>query len=255
MKKQISTEPSQLEHHLQQFTDDHPIMQWLEKYGKILLISAAACLVVLFAIYRISSSNTAKAEADYLEATQQYALFQKKDDKAAFEKLQAILNRRPELHPKYDGLIAQTLLNRNDPQAAEPFIALLFSRLSNDHVPFYETFASISLLISQGNYPEALAQSKELQQTLLKNATIAKQERTFGDILFAYNLLRIAMLEQKAGTPEGEQAAWSEWTSYSKASTNSASIKAAPFYTLDSLFGEGSLTLNDYIKSRVKSTH
>ena len=126
---------------------------------------------------------------------------------------------------------------------------------ATDHVPYYEEFAAITLQISRGDYSAALKQSQELKQKLLKDATTAKQERTFGDILFAYNLLRIAMLEQKSGTPEGEKAAWSEWNSYTQASTNTASIRAASFYTLDSLFGEGSLTLGTYIKSREQIRH
>lgn len=253
MKKQPPVAP--LEHHLKQFTDDDPIMQWLEQYGKILLGAVFGLLVLLFIIYRVSSGSTAKAEADYFDAAQQYSLFQKSDNQEALTKLQAILERRPELHPKYDGLLAQLLINRNDPAAAETYASLAFERIHHDHVPYYEEFAAITLQISRADYATALKRSKELKQILLKDATTAKQERTFGDLLFAYNLLRIALLEQKAGTPTEEQAAWSEWNSYAQASTNSASIRAASFYTLDNLFGEGSLTLNHYIKSREKEIH
>jgi hypothetical protein len=125
----------------------------------------------------------------------------------------------------------------------------MFNRIRNDQVPYYEEFAAITLLIAQKDYATALKKSQELKQDLLKSAT-SQQERTFGDILYAYNLLRIALLEQKAGTAENEQAAWSEWNTYAKASTNSASIRAAAFYTLDSLFSEGSLSLGSYIKTR-----
>lgn len=250
MKKRTVTETSPLEHHLTQYTDDHPVMQWLQEYGKILSLSFLGLIALLFIVYRTVSSDSARAETDYYEAGQQYTLFQKNHSSEAFQQLQLILARRPELHSKYDGLIAQALINDNEAQAAEPYANLIFKRVHNDDVPHYETFAAITLLISKENYPEALKQSVALKQTLLKEATVAKNERTFGDLLFAYNLLRVAMLEQKSGSPAGEQAAWSEWNTYSKASTNSASIKAAPFYTLDSLFGEGVLTLNNYIKAR-----
>lgn len=250
MKKQTSNDSSSLENHLQQFTDDHPMMQWIEKNGKTLLIALLGLIAALFIIYRMSSNSNAKADADYNDAAQQYAIYQKSDDKEALDKLQAILARRPELHPKYDGLIAQLLINRSQPQLAEPYANSIFKRVSTDHVPHYEEFAAITLVISKGDFESALQQSKELKQKLLKDATTSQQTRSFGDMLFAYNLLRIAMLEQKVGTPEGERAAWSEWKSYANASTNSASIKAASFYTLDSLFGEGSLSLNNYIKTR-----
>lgn len=253
MKKEQFSASAPLEHHLQHFTDEHPLMQWIERHGKTLLAAFLGVIVLLFAVYRVSSNSTAKAEADYFEAAKQFALFQKGDDKEAFAKLQATLAHRPELHPKYDGQIAQTLLNRGDAQAAEEYASLVFARVRNDQVPYYEEFASITLLISQGDYPNALKRSQELKQKLLKDATASGQARAFGDTLFAYNLLRVALLEQKAGTPQGEKAAWDEWNTYSQASTNSASIRAASFYTLDSLFGEGPLTLNSYIKSREKA--
>lgn len=250
MKKQAPSESTPLNHHLQQFTDDHPLMEWLQNYGKIILLSLAGLLVLLFIIYRAFSSSTAKAEANYYEAAHQFSLYQKNDDREAFNKLQALLNSHPELHPKYDGQLAQLLINRNAPQEAEAFANLAFNRVRSDDVPYYEEFAAITLLISKGELSDALKGSKELKQKMLKDATAQQQERAFGDLLFAYNLLRIAVLEGKVGAPEEELAAWSEWNTYASASTNSASIKAAPFYTLDSLFSEGQLTLNGYIKSR-----
>lgn len=255
MKKQHSSESAPLENHLKQFTDDSPLMEWLQKQGKNLLIGLLIFIALLFIAYRMSSLGNARTEADYSEAAQQFTLFQKSNDKDAYDKLQVILNRNPELHPKYDGQLAQLLINRDDPQGAQAFAALVFDRVRNDDVPYYEEFGAITLLISKGDYSTALERSKNLKQKLLKDASNTQQDRVFGDLLFAYNLLRIAMLEQKAGTKEGEQTAWSEWKSYTTASTNSASIKAAPFYTLDSLFGEGQLTLNNYIKSRQENAH
>ena len=75
------------------------------------------------------------AEADYYEAAQQYALYQKSDSKESFDKLQGILARRPELHPKYDGLLAQILINRDEPQAAETYANLVFNRVRNRPCP------------------------------------------------------------------------------------------------------------------------
>lgn len=251
MKKQQILETHPLDRHLEQFTDEHPLMQWIEKYSKFLLIGGLAVIALLFFIYRVSSNNTAKAEADYIEASQQFALFQN-NDQLAFEKLQAILKRRPELHPKFDGLIAQTLINRNDAKAALPYSELIFGRVRNDNVPYYEDFAVITLAISEGEFQKALKLSQELKQKLLKDATASGSSRSFGDVLFAYNLLRIALLEQKLGNQENEKAAWSEWNSYANSSTNSAAIKASAFNQVNTLFSEGLLTLSQYIQTREK---
>lgn len=255
MKKKTSSLPDSSENHLHQFTDDHPLMQWLETNGKSLLVLLGVCLVLLFVIYRFVSGNNTQAQSDYIESVKQYALFQKNGDLEALKILDNILLARPELHAKYDGLLAQKLLNLGEVQKAETYAKPMFARLQEKDIQGYEEFSSISLLISQENYKEALAKSQQLKQKLLSDATSLGEKRNFGDFLFAYNLLRTAMLESKAGTPEKEREAWSEWKTYAKASANSASIKAASFYTLSSLFEEGAVTLDTYIHSRAEVVH
>jgi len=264
MKKQHSQQPlpqikeSDLLHGM----EDNPFVQWITDNVQKIFYTFAGAFILLFALYFWLSSGSAKAETDYYNATQDFQTFQNASDsddpvaqKAAFDKLNQILTRRPDLHAKYDGLIAQTFLNRNEVNEAKPFADATLSRVSKDHLPLYIEYAQITLLIEQNQYSEALKRSVALKGQMTQLATQGekeKQKRTFGDSLFAFNLLRIAMLEQKAGTPQEERNSWEEWKKYTTGTGNVQGIDSKSFFAVANLFSEGQISLNSYIDARLQ---
>lgn len=243
--------------------EDHPLLQWISQHGQTLLYTIIGLFSLLFIIYYLSSSHSSKADQDYTAAYQDFLAFQRgKGDIAAqklsLQKLEDVLKRQPTLHAKYDGLIAQTLLTRSDVGDAMPFAMATLERVSKDDLPFYNDFASTTLLIAQGKTADALERSKNLKQKLLDNANAAIQDpakKSFGDTLFAFNLLRIAMLQQQAGLAQDELKTWQEWkgyTAFTRMPGTSQAIDSKAFFAVANVFEEGQVTLASYIESREK---
>ncbi|HAZ16096.1 MAG TPA: hypothetical protein DCY54_05645, partial [Parachlamydiales bacterium] len=122
----------------------------------------------------------------------------KKGDEKGFDKLTAMLKKQPSFHETFDALIVEHFMDLKRAQDARKF---LHSSLEKRELPLHRQFSSTSLLISEGELLLALAEAKALQAELLQTAN-PKQE-----VLSAFNLWRIALLEKQAGTPKGEQEA------------------------------------------------
>lgn len=128
-------------------------------------------------------------------------------------KLQKILKQHPELHAKYDGRIAQKLLVNSEHGLAAGF-AKAAQRRIGEFSPYYARFSNCSLLIGEKKFENALEESLSLKQALDQDPNFWKTESDLvrhGGILYGYNLLRIAFLQQLAGNNAGELAAWKEF--------------------------------------------
>ncbi|MFT4551973.1 MAG: tetratricopeptide (TPR) repeat protein [Chlamydiales bacterium] len=234
------------------------------RYSKAILYSIVAVMLVLLLVYRIVSSSHTNAERDYLSAEADYSrLYSSQDQGEEFlSNLQDILNRRVELHPKYDGLIAQALLKRGDLTLAKEFATLALKRVGQDFRAYYGDYSENTLLIYEGKFEEALERAKTLKTALLKSPQIYSTdevEKYYGEALFAYNLLRIAMLEQEVGRPEAEREAWEElirhagWDGTSLENSESKNVSSVAYQQIWSNFRENGITLLDYIKERQQS--
>lgn len=248
MKKQQTT-PSLEKNTLLSALEENPAIEWLEHNGKTLLYVFLGLVALLFIIYRMSAGRHAKAESDYLQASVEFAAFQKGESKESLERLTAILGRRPELHAQYDGLIAQILLNNGDLSKAKEFANLALKRTSTEDLPYYSDFAKTTLLISEHHEQEALNQALALKKTM--QAQQSNQSK-FGPVLFAFNLLRVAMLQQQLGLHEEEAKTWKEWKDYANASEKSVATSISPrvFETIENQLAEGKFSLSNYIESR-----
>lgn len=233
---------------------DHDLLHWIMKNSTNILAGTALLLALLFFLYRMSANEKVKAENDYYTATKEYIAFLGQGESTplteeqAFVQLEEILNRRPELQSKYDAMIAQTFLVRENPEAAHPFAKRTFARTSQDHLPLYQRFAEITLLISEQNYPQALHETKELKEQLLQ-----EEANQSSSLLQVYNLLRLALLEQALDHKEGEIAAWKtlDETLYSTdplLSTKHATLKME----MEKVFSDGTLSLKNYSDHRQK---
>jgi hypothetical protein len=229
--------------------DINVLTEWLIKYGKTVLI-AIACLAALLVIgLRLTSGNQAKQGVEYLKAQKEFTQFQTSTGEAqkeALAKLNQVFQIIPQLHAKYDGLIAQELLLSNEVKRAEEFAALALQRIAKDQLPFHAEYSRIALLISQGEYKTALERTVQLKNKMLAEPA----PRSFGDILFAYTLLNQALLYQQVGDLKGEKESWDELKRYARL------VKEAPpadqfspeaFSQMLAQFEMGKVSLKEYM--------
>jgi hypothetical protein len=111
------------------------------------------------------------------------------------------------------------------------------------------------MLMTQKKYTEALAQAKELKTKLDSDARFwdnRYQVVKHGDILYGYNLLRIAFLEQLCGNLEGELQAWNELKKHVgwAPSTGERKLDPQSCELLCQNFQKNSISLQDFIEHR-----
>lgn len=213
-------------------------------------IAVLALIAGLWSIYQWNSGSP----KDYLAAE---AVFNewKGDCNHHLAQLQKILKQHPELHAKYDGRIAQKLL-LNSQQG----LATLFSKATLKRVggfsPYHTQFSNCSLLIGEKKFQEALAQSKQLKQSLDQDEKFWETKSVLiqhGNMLYGYNLLRIAFLEQVMGNVEGELKAWEEFkqrAGWVETATPYTRSNTAAYQLINQNFQRNDVSLEDFIKYR-----
>ncbi len=225
---------------------EHRIIQWISEHGKFLAWGLLALITAIFLIYRLLGGPSTHAEKDYFQAENDFTTFRKATDpkaqEEALDKLAAILKRRPELQSKYDGLVAQLLLDRNQVNQALTYANRTASRTGKDHLPLYANYAQNSLLISEKKYPEALKQTLDLQQQL-----IASQPQN--DTLLIFNMLRIPILHQQLGNKIEELKAWQQLKQLA-AAKGEKNVKPEVFETIINQLRDGNVSLLNYIETR-----
>lgn len=168
-------------------------------------------------------------------------------DEILFKNMQAALDKVPQLESKYNPIIAQTLLDRAERSSeAERAISFALKSLGpiQQEAPFHAAYAANSLYIEKGAYQEALQRAVLLKEEMTKGCDLQKfkeEPRTGGSLLYAYNLVRIAFLQQKLANRPGEKAAWLELEDFVPNS-----------HALFANFREKGVDLTDYIAERKK---
>ncbi len=204
--------------------------------------------VVLAGIIALTRLFKGDAQVDFLAADIAYQHWEGVPGEH-LSKLQKILRKHPELHAKYDGAIAQKLLNSSEQGLAMSYAKAALKRMEG-FSPYYIDFSQSSLLIAENKLEEALSRSKALKSSMEKDDGFWEKKSEIvrhGCILYAYNLLRIAMLEKAAGTPEGELLAWKEF----KENGGTSKVYDPEAYQLiQSNFQNDEISLLDYIKHR-----
>lgn len=241
---------------------ENPYFQWIVERRQAIPYVFLCILLLIIGTYKFTAGRAAKAESSYLLADNYFNVLhrslregQGESAQNALEKLKDITDNYPELHSRYDGPIAQLLLVQGNDTEAQELAERSLERTADEDLSFYVNFTRTSLLINNGEYESALEKAKSLKEKLIDQAESDTTHRNFGDSLFAYNLLRIAMLEQEIASPEGELEAWEEWKRYaglSKEALPSDFIATDAFATLNQQLGEGDFSLNHYIDLRIK---
>lgn len=199
--------------------EENTVLDWLHKNSRNLVVALGALIAFFILGTLFFSHKVNRAEEDYLNAETLSAKLQlpllTDDDRIsntqAYEQLSQIINSRPELQAKYDGLIAQALISQGKIQEALPIAERNLQRIGKDNLPFYNDYSNATLLMAQQQYDQALkltTQTQSHMQAQAKEATDENTPRSFGDTLYAFNTLRIAVLQQNAHNSAEANKAW-----------------------------------------------
>ena len=229
----------------------------LVNYKKHLKYLIPLFFLILFVTLKLFMVK-GKAETDYLSAKYAFEKWQqgKSFDNALLRNLRTLIRKHPELAAKYDKAMLQQMIAAGDKKLADPLLeatANSTTALSN----FYEQFSQISLLIAKEEYREALHASLYLK-TEMESSTdfwADKAKKYRGSTLFAFNLMRRAMLCQKLGMGDEEIKAWKEFKMYAGWGSSDDTKCIAPvnkdaFSQLYNHFAHHKVTLDDYIRYR-----
>jgi hypothetical protein len=186
------------------------VIDWIVDHKGGVCLGVAAVIACLFSISHFVNRLGGNHQGDFVAASVVHDKWE--GNKEMLVKLEKLIKKHPELHAKYDASIAQRLLSSSEGGLANSYAAATLKRIGQSS-SYYTQFASGSLLISEGKLDTALQQARQLKVAMEQDRAFWERQTTtarHGSLLYAYNLLRIAMLEKAAGTPQGELAAWNE---------------------------------------------
>lgn len=208
-------------------------VQFLVKHGYNALIGTGIIVVLLTAASYFFFKNKASEEKDYFFTQRIFNQFISGNENA-FKDLQKSIDKHPDLQAKYNALIAQNLLINKNVDLAQKYLK---NTLGEEKL-HYKMYSDVSILIAQERYDQALEKAQEL------NGVLSEQKNSnihYGNDLFVFNLLRIALLNQILEQQEAELLAWQELK-------NNTPLSEKILY----VFSKDNLSLLDYIAQREK---
>ena len=224
------------------------MIAFLAQYGRHILFALIAAAFVITIAYNLLFRNSVDSESAYLYAQVDYNNFVAHDTdyQKYLLKLQDVLKDYKNLHSKYDPLIAQQLIYLENTELALPYAEETLKQTQNELHSDYGTYAENTLNLAKDEKQLALTQASNLKQNLDKeNAALSSTKRA----LYAFTLLRIAILKDQISKPYEAQEAWVELDTYlhTEQGKNIA-------IELKDIFNEGNVTLQDYITERKLAT-
>jgi len=210
--------------------EENKFTDFLSKHWSKLLLGVMAIVCIAVWGERFLNSNRTHSKKDFLIANQILERFRSGEPLAveSIEAAENILKRHPELHPKYDAMLATTFFANQNSTKALPYAHSIIKRVDSDLPPFYRSYSETSLLIADQKYPLAFEEAKTL------NTQLENQEGY--ENLYAMNLLRLVFLADTIGDDTIKKQAWEK-------------LQHLPNYSkIESLFQEGKLTLQDYLQ-------
>jgi hypothetical protein len=223
---------------------DHPAVDWISNNKQTILWIIVGLFAVLILSYRILMNHNLNAEADFFRAQTDFAKFQdaaqnsndQLSQAGSLSNLESLMKSHPELHQKFDGPLAQTLLIEGQIPPAEAYAQATFKRTANDSISLYHDFAATSLVIGKKDYQQALTQAQNL------NAKIKADDKHQQNVLYFFNLVRLALLNQQLNMAKDEKLSWENLKN------GQLNLDSKVF----NLFKIGQATLNEYIEMRMK---
>ena len=214
-------------------TSQDKFVQLLVKHGYNILIGAGITVVLLAAISYFFFKNKASEEEDYFLTQRIFNQFISGNEHA-FKELQKSIDKHPDLQAKYNALIAQDLLVNKNVDLAQEYL----ENTSGNEKFYYNMYSDVSILMGHKKYDQALEKAKELNDVLSEQKD---SNNPYGNDLFVFNLLRIALLNQILEQQESELLAWQELK-------DNAHLSEKILY----VFSKDSLSLLDYVAQREK---
>jgi len=215
-----------------QIMEENKYLKFLGKHWSKLLLGFLAIASIAVWGERRFSTNRSHSQQDFLVGNQILERFHKGEPLAveSIEATEMILERHPELHPKYDMMLAMTYLAERNPSKGLVFAKATLEHARQDLPCLYQDYAKTSLLIAEKRYQEAYKEAQDLYTQLQNNKAYS--------ILYAMNLLRLVSLELEI---DATSEAWEE-------------LKAHPaFASITPLFQEGNLSLEDWHSLRLNN--
>src|SRR5262249_16985223 len=120
--------------------------------------------------------------------------------------LKALDDRYSSLHARFDNLIAQEMLLRENQNEIDPYAKRAIARLRDIGLADFADYSDVSRLTGEERYNEALKKAQELKKRLADKYKKQKEmpnESTADEFMLqAYLLLHIATLQQMLGNHE-----------------------------------------------------
>jgi hypothetical protein len=171
----------------------------------------------------------------------------KPQDEELYKEMKSAFAKVPALEKKYEGTIAQKLLNLDKKVDGLKKAHSSLDRVGSV-VPFHGSYAETTLLIEQGSYQEALERAVRLKEEMIRSLDLNRLSGDLlvgGSLLYAHNLLRIAILHQELMNQPGEKCAWEEFENFLNSAPSVSDLVGASF-------SEKELSLKEYIAERKK---
>ncbi len=237
------------------FFEQQSWKSWLVQYRMFVILLAPVFLLLILMAVKVSL-KTSNAESDFLKAQKAYSKLENPDtlEKTSFYTLKSLLKKYPELKGSYEPMMIQKMIAFGEKEQVESLIASFLKR--DRPTTYYTEFANTTLRIEKGELALALAEALALKENMLGDMVFWDQpkDRHYGSTLFAFNLLRIAMLSQSLEKHEEELVAWRELKQYAKwdaqGDKNLTYLDTQAFNKLLKHFSNQSVSLKEYIKHR-----
>lgn len=220
---------------------------WVVTIVSVLLL----CLMIAWQIPSFFFKNSYKD--DVLLAESIFAKWKASPEKIElFESLHDLLQKRPKLQRRYEGLIAQVIIQSRQSKILEPISKMGFQQLQED-TSLYVLYGEASMLIHQKSLSQALEISKRLEKSISIDLDELGENQGLSTInlLYGFNLIRIALLQKDLGRAQDELQTWQNVESFLHWGKNQLSHGQASLteIIIDN-FRDKQVYLPDFIRAR-----
>ncbi len=213
--------------------EDNKVLVFLRKHWSKCFLGILAVACVFAWSERFMKSGERKNTQDFFLISQLFNKFQNGEQlqQEALDSAEKILKRHPELHPKYDSMLALNFLAQTNQEKASVYAHSILKKVDSELPFFYKEYAHTTLLVSEGKLKEALTASLALHEQL--------QGQAGYQTLDAMNTLRLFLLADQLGNQEQKNAYWKKLESH------------PGFPAIVAVLSEGKVSLSEYLRSRM----
>jgi len=170
------------------------------------------CLLGGLFVWQITAQSAKRAkdfeQAHFLAEDLEKNSFSSDDEessrKSIVTKLTALNDAYPDLHKRYDGILAEEYIFQQNQNKVDPYAKRAIEELRAVGLSQYAQFSEVSRLAAKNKLTDALALAKTLNDSLKKEAS----SNTFS--LRVYTLIELVGLHKKLGSDQEAKAAIDE---------------------------------------------